>query len=228
MDTTLLALAVALTTLPHTQEAHKRWSVGARAVVDDALVVDLALFREGIDPEDASVVYGLQQLHLNDDDQLVDQAGVGWERLTGGTVVDPDAHLQTTESTSCAELQGSDPIPGVRRLVPLLARPVDDSHRHEATGGPEVVLATRGSPLSGDLEELALVVVRPGESVQVTTAWNPRTGAREEHIELSRSTTQQTVSLHRDERQVSACFQGTPPADGDTHSTRRKWWHRRG
>jgi len=211
MLTQTYAIAVALTALQPPSAPSDRWSRSAREVVDDRLVFELALEREGLGTDEASVIYGTQQPILNRWGKLRDRAGVGWMRLDGEPVLSDIDTAGDTRRMRCGELLGRDPIPGVRELVPLTGRPRPVEQLNEATGGPEILLATSGSAIDGSLNEMAFVVVHPGESVQVTTVHDARTGHREELIELNVSATQQGIVLHRDENVATACFQGTPP-----------------
>ena len=211
MLTQTYALAVALTALQPPTVQSDRWSRAAREVVDDRLVFELALEREGLSTDEASVIYGAQEPILNRWGKIRDRAGVGWLRLDGEAVLDDVNNAGDTRRLRCGELLGRDPIPGVRELVPLQGRPRPPEELNEASGGPEILLATRGSAIDGSLHEMAFVVVHPGESVQVTTVLDARSGEREELIELQVSASQQGIVLFRNERRATACFQGTPP-----------------
>lgn len=211
MLTQTYAIAVALTALQPPTVQSDRWDSAAREVVDDRLMFELALEREGLGTDEASVIYGTQEPVLNRWGKIRDRASVGWLRLDGEAVLDDAELAGDTRRLRCGELQGRDPIPGVRELVPLQGRPRPVDQLNEATGGPEILLATSGSALDGSLHEMAFVVVHPGESIQVTTVLDKRTGQREELIELEVSDSQQGIVLFRNERRATACFQGTPP-----------------
>ncbi len=191
------------------------WHRDAREVVDDRLVYALALERAGVGSEDASVVYGSQYSYLNRRGELRDRAGVGWTRLSGESILTPIYNSGDTRRLRCDQLIGPDNIPGERELVALPGRPRGDRERPELTGGPEIILATTGNRPAGDLHELAIVVVEPGETVQVTTIHDKRNGDRQELIEFGRPEVGQAMVLYRDGSGVTACFQGTPPEARD-------------
>jgi len=207
--------ALALTTMQVDAPTAEGWHRVAREVVDDRLVYSLALERAGVGAEDASVLYGSQYSYLNRYGDIRDRAGIGWTRLSGESVLMPIQNSGDTRRLRCDTLAGHDPIPGERTLVALPGRPRLSGTRPESTGGPEVVLATTGNRPQGDLQELAIVVVEAGESVQVTTIHDRRTGDREELIEFGRPDTQQALVFYRDGSSVTACFQGTPPEARD-------------
>lgn len=210
-----LAIALAVTTLQPDAPTAEGWHLNARDVVDDRLVYALALERAGVGAEDASVLFGAQAAYLNRRGDLRDRAGVGWTRLSGETVMSPHLNAGDSHKPRCDRLTGPDLIPGERELVALPGRPRSGQDRPERTGGPEIILATTGDRPAGDLHELAIVVVEPGETVQVTTIHNRRTGDRQELIEYSRPDAQQHMALYRDGSTVTACFLGTPPEARD-------------
>ena len=110
----------------------------------------------------------------------------------------------------------------------LPGRPRDGVTRPELTGGPEVVLATTGSRPNGNLQELAIVVVDPGDTVQVTTIHNRRRGDRKELIEYRRPVVQQEMVMYRDGSKIVACMQGTPPeARQEERARLRELTHRK-
>lgn len=211
MTLPLATLAVALTTLHVDAPTAEGWHRVAREVVDDRLVYSLALERAGVGADDASVLYGSQYPYMNRHGELRDRAGIGWTRLNGDHVLVPLYNAGDSRRLRCDKLRGPDQIPGDRELVALPGRPRDALERNESTGGPEIILATTGSRRDGDIRELAIVVVEPGETVQVTSIHNARSGAREELIEYERPEMAQQMVLFRDGQTVTACFQGTPP-----------------
>ena len=211
MLTPFAILTAALTTTVDVPTA-EGWHQDARAVVDDRLVYALALERAGVAADEASVLYGSQYSYLNRRGALRDRSGIGWTRLSGDALLSPIINGGDTRRLRCDRLDGPDLIPGERELVSLPGRPRGDGARPESTGGPEIVLATKGNRPAGDLQELAIVVVDPGDSVQVTTIHDRRNDDREELIEYSRPSVQQALVLYRDGVEVVACMQGTPPA----------------
>lgn len=213
-----LAIALAVTPVEPQTEGTQAWAPAARASVDDQLVIDLALSREGLTPSDASVLFGQQQVVVTAEGRLRDIAGVGWIKLSGGTVVDAHENMRMTDQPACGRLDDPGPLPTERRLIALPGRP--RAERYDATGGPEVVLATAGRPQTRDLEELAIVIVNPGETVQVTTIYDPRRRRSVEVLEMERPEQGQRVTLVRDETMAEACFFGTPPEVRDEQNAR--------
>ncbi|HCH65686.1 MAG: hypothetical protein CL927_13580 [Deltaproteobacteria bacterium] len=210
MSTPFAILTAALTTMVNVPTADG-WHRDAREVVDDRLVYALALERAGVAADEASVLYGTQYSYMNRRGDLRDRAGIGWTRLSGDALLSPYETGGDTRRVRCGEVGGPELIPGERQLVALPGRPRVETERPELTGGPEVVLATTGSRPGGDLQELAIVVVEPGDTVQVTTVHDRRDGDRKELIEYSRPTAQQEMVLYRDGSKVVACMKGTPP-----------------
>ena len=232
MITPFAILTAALTTTVDVPTA-EGWHQDAREVVDDRLVYALALERAGVAADEASVLYGSQYSYLNRRGDLRDRSGIGWTRLSGDALLSPILTSGDSRRLRCGRLEGPDLIPGERELVSLPGRPRGDGTRPESTGGPEILLATTGNRPAGDLQELAIVVVDPGDTVQVTTIHDRRNDDREELIEYSRPSAQQAVTLYRDGSEVIACMQGTPPAvRADTRErvralTRTRRQHRR-
>ena len=221
MLTPLAILTATLTTNVVVPTA-EGWHGNARAVVDDRLVYELALERANVSADDASVLYGPQYSYLTRRGELRDRAGIGWTRLTGDELISPVLTTGDTRRMRCGQVSGTELIPGERKLIALPGRPRGDADRPEATGGPEVVLGTAGARPTGDLKEFAIVVVDPGDTVQVTTIHDRRDGDREEVIEYSRATTQQDLLLYRDGARVVACMQGTPPEEREATRERAR------
>ena len=222
MLTSTFAIAAALSAVQPQAVPKDRWSPAAREVVDDRLIFELAMEREQLGIDEASVVYGSQQPVLNRWGKIRDRAGIGWMRLDGQSVLNDADNAGDTRRMRCGAVEGHDPIPGVRKLVPLPGRPKPVELLNEATGGPDLLLATSGSATDGSLSELAFAVVHPGETVQITTVHNTRNGHREELIELQASDRQQAIVLYRNERVVTACFKGTPPDERIARDKRLK------
>jgi hypothetical protein len=220
MNTPAAIVALALTTLQVDAPMAEGWHQLARESVDDRLIYALALERAGVGADDASVLYGTQSAYLDRHGDLRDRAGIGWTRLNGDAVLVPDLNAGDTRRLRCEKLRGHDQVPGERELISLTGRPRVDTTRPEATGGPEIVLATTGSRRAGNVSELAIVVVEEGETVQVTNIHNRRSGHREELIEYDRRASGQQMVLFRDGQSVTACFQGTPPEEREDSVSR--------
>ena len=158
------------------------WDAEARQVVTADFGVELALERVGSQPRDASALYGATTLGSTVNGAPVRVSAVGWLRLDGVTMVDPLKTRGTAQRRHCARLEGHDPVPGGREVVPL--RPTLDGATADTP--PTVVLA------NGNEGEFAIVQLLPGDKVAVTDVQHR--GKAWEFIEVSRGSQRLTVA----------------------------------
>ena len=167
----------------------------ARALVPDRLSVEIELQQAGIPPEQASYLGGRTDWESDEAGTIQTRHQLRWMLLSGRRV------LETAPSgaTECAVLEGQDPVPG-NRQVRLYSASVTPSIAMEAELGrqPGMVLASDAG------QELAMVSLRPGDTVLVVDVENRKTGHRAELVELRRGT--RLLQLKRNGQDPEVCF----------------------
>jgi len=161
----------------------------------DPFALETAMERTGLVPRSTSALFGQRALGSRIDGSPVEIAAVGWMRLDGVSVIEPEATRGLNKRRTCARLRGHDPVPGDRRVVPVNPR--------RGVGVPEV---SDGPPTlilaNGDDGEYALLQLQPGDVLQVTDIEHK--GERSEHIEVRRG--DQLLTVDRRGSGAQVCY----------------------
>ena len=183
-----------------TPSAEAAWTQTMHEHLSDPIGVELALHREGAEPEQASILTGATEQvdagAASSRRRQGDRSLVGWFEARGETVVDPKEATGAASREVCAEVvHDLNMVPG-RKLVLYNGRVFDPSSSLASHTG--LVLA------SGQESPLAIVHLEPGDHVQTTERVHRRTGAVTEHIELTRG--DRVLTLDRSSAGSRLCF----------------------
>ena len=171
---------------PRTTE--QQWSTELRQSIPDAMAAELALKRAGLQPRQASLVYGRTQWKANETGNVQAHTTLGWRQLIGPEVVEEASAAPGQSKTLCNTLSGHDPIPGGRVVQFYRQAPPRDDDVDSQRREPRFILGTTSE------HEVLITALRPGDQLQITEAIPVGGGPVEERMELQRDGRQLSVT----------------------------------
>lgn len=175
-------------------EARDVPSIPVAAQVSNKMGLEVAMQRAQLAVENASILVG-QTIWRSDRTGLIHPHGsLHWRTMEGSDLLEPKTDPSPTRERYCQTTPGHDPVPGDRQIQ------VMDSADKDAP--PTMVLGTTPD------NEVLLVSLNPGDTVQVTAVTHVASGQTRELITLKRPG--ETLELRREGDGAEACFAYPP------------------
>ncbi len=164
--------------------ANPNWDIPNR------LGVELALQTTGIAPQNVSLVTGSTTWRSDVQGNTHRHGTIEWKKLDGSTVLEPTTEQRPSDKPFCMVLPGHDPVPGGRNVK--LFRGTDSQ------SPPQLMLANTKE------QESVLVHLQPGDTLEIVEAVHKGTGARSEHLRVTRNN--QFLSVTREGNGSRVCY----------------------
>jgi hypothetical protein len=158
--------------------------------IPNRLGVEIALQTTGIEPQNVSLVTGRTTWRSDTQGNTHRHGTIEWKKLDGSTVLKPTTAQRPSEKPFCMDLPGHDPVPGGRDVK--LFRGTDSE------SPPQLMLANNKD------KESVLVHLQPGDTLEIVEAIHKGTGARSEHLRVTRNN--QFLSVTRKGNGSRVCY----------------------